>query len=56
MLFCLAFVGMTFLSCGKDDNSTLAGTTWTNYYGADHDEGATIRFVSESVAYISDWE
>ena len=56
MLFCLAFVGMAFSSCDKDDNSTLARTTWTNYYGADHDEGATIRFVSESVAYISDWE
>ena len=44
-----------FFSCSKDDN-TLVGTTWMYYYNSSHDEGATIRFVSESVAYLSDWE
>ena len=43
-------------SCSKEkeDTNSLVGTTWTYYYSAD--EGSTIRFVTESVAYISDWE
>ena len=30
--------------------------SWTYYYGSDRNEGSTIRFVSESVAYWTDWE
>lgn len=47
-----------FFSCSKDDNNggSLVGTSWIYYYGSDRNEGSTIRFVSESVAYWTDWE
>lgn len=66
MLFaCVAFMGFVS-SCGKEsdtnnneensNNNSLVGTSWIYYYNSSRDEGSTIRFVSESVAYWSDWE
>lgn len=45
---------LSLSSCKKDEN--IVGTSWVYYYDYSQQEGSTIRFVTETVAYFSDWE
>lgn len=45
---------LTLSGCKKEES--LVGTSWVYYYDSSRSEGSTIRFVTETVAYLTDWE
>lgn len=45
---------LTFSGCKKEES--LVGTSWVYYFDTARSEGSTIRFVTETVAYLTEWE